>query len=220
MENLIAVEDLIKSAKKNGIDLGKGNPYNRLRYYTKIGWLPHMIRKKGDKKGTRGHYPEWALERLELIEKLKEEGYSNEEIAKKINLKNKTRGVSSFLETPEARTRLLSYVSLALIVLILLAETGIVSVGRTKNKQILENIQTFPRQVLDAGGAYIKTDSKNVFVRSSTVGPNSKIHVSFNDDYSPASRFWISERKVFEGFMLELDAPVAQNAEFSWWITD
>lgn len=48
--DFISVEKLIKILKEKNISFGKGDPYNRLRYYTKIGWLPHMTRKK-TKKG-------------------------------------------------------------------------------------------------------------------------------------------------------------------------
>ena len=43
---LINIKDLIQELKNKNIDFGKGDPYNRLRYYTKIGWIDHMIRKK------------------------------------------------------------------------------------------------------------------------------------------------------------------------------
>ena len=57
MESLISTEKLIEESKTKGIDFGKGDPYNRLRYYTKIGWLPHMQRKKNDEETsiTTGH---------------------------------------------------------------------------------------------------------------------------------------------------------------------
>ena len=46
----VQVIKLIKQAKKEGVQFGRGDPYNRLRYYTKIGWLPHMTRKKTKSK--------------------------------------------------------------------------------------------------------------------------------------------------------------------------
>jgi len=43
--NLISINEVIERAKKLGVDFGKGDPRNRLRYYVKIGLLPHAQRK-------------------------------------------------------------------------------------------------------------------------------------------------------------------------------
>lgn len=40
-DNLIPFDEVVSRAKHAGVDFGKGNPFNRLRYYTKIGLLPH-----------------------------------------------------------------------------------------------------------------------------------------------------------------------------------
>ena len=74
VDNLVSIENLIEAAKRKGLNFGKGDPYNRLRYYTKIGWLPHMVRKSDNEGSIKGHYPEWALNQLIIIEKLKAEG--------------------------------------------------------------------------------------------------------------------------------------------------
>src|SRR3990172_9961752 len=84
MERLIATDDLIKEAEKMGVKFGKGDPYNRIRYYTKMGWLPHMVRKEG-----KGNFPNWALDRLVMIERLKDKNFSNEDITKKIEESNR-----------------------------------------------------------------------------------------------------------------------------------
>ena len=81
---LISVEDLIKILKEKNIDLGKGDPYNRIRYYTKIGWIPHMVRKKNESNVISGHYTEDVIEKIMLIEKMKSQGLGKEEITKKI----------------------------------------------------------------------------------------------------------------------------------------
>jgi len=52
---LINTRDLINELKKRNLNLGKGDPYNRLRYYTKIGWIDHMIRKKDSNGVVVGH---------------------------------------------------------------------------------------------------------------------------------------------------------------------
>jgi len=89
MEKMLSTEELILKAREVGVDFGKGDPYNRLRYYTKIGWLPHMTRQKDADGNIKGHYPEWVLGQLVTIEKLKSEGSDNDEIAKQIETKSK-----------------------------------------------------------------------------------------------------------------------------------
>src|SRR5687767_2796863 len=81
MDNLISLDKFIELAQQRHIDFGKGNPYNRLRYYTKIGWLPHMIRKTNPSTGeVAGHYDLEALETFTQIESLKKSGKTNAEI--------------------------------------------------------------------------------------------------------------------------------------------
>jgi len=52
-EKLISIDEVIERAKKLGVDFGKGDPRNRLRYYVKIGLLPHAKRKVFQKQSTR-----------------------------------------------------------------------------------------------------------------------------------------------------------------------
>ena len=86
MEKFISLKELIKFAKKEGVDLGKGDPYNRLRYYTKMGWLPHMTRKVNEKGDIEGHYPLWVTDTLKTIQELRVSGTPNEQIEQKIKL--------------------------------------------------------------------------------------------------------------------------------------
>jgi hypothetical protein len=70
-ENLIPFDEVVIRAKRAGVNFGKGNPLNRLRYYTKIGLLPHAKRKSFGKGSPVGAYPESVIETLvELNEKL------------------------------------------------------------------------------------------------------------------------------------------------------
>ncbi len=78
----LPVDKIIEIAKKEGINLGKGNPYNRLRYYTRMGWIPHM-RRIG--KTLKGHYPKQVIDTLKQIQKLKEAKVPNKEISKILN---------------------------------------------------------------------------------------------------------------------------------------
>src|SRR4030067_2998616 len=91
-EKLIPVSEFVRRAKELGVRFGFGDPYNRLRYYTKIGLLPHMIRRKVDwNEATIGHYPESALQNLVEIERLKKtEKLPNEEIKKRFEVQEET----------------------------------------------------------------------------------------------------------------------------------
>jgi hypothetical protein len=87
-KDLIEISQLIERAKALGIKLGKGDPRNRLRYFTKLGLLPNAQRITpkgipivlGKPPLAVGAYPVWVLERLAEIDKLKEQGKSFVEI--------------------------------------------------------------------------------------------------------------------------------------------
>lgn len=222
---LIAVRDLIRMAKRKGIDLGKGDPYNRLRYYTKIGWLPHMVRKTGNKGVVEGHYPFWVLERLIFIDKLKNQGLSNVEIAKRVrtaNVRASLGGVFTFLDAAEKRAQFFTYLSLILLFVIFLSELGVISGRGTKQELLQISQRSFDasQTLLDSGNGFFPRREKTVFIKSSFVTTNSKVYITFIDNYSPASRYWVAKVVPTEGFYVELDAPVGQNAAFSWWVSN
>jgi hypothetical protein len=220
MDKLISIENLIDQAKENGIDFGKGNPYNRLRYYTKIGWLPHMVRKKDAKGNTRGHYPLWALSRLIEIESFKTSGLSNDDISKKLNVKTKWQSFIDLIKTADYRNQVFRYVSFVILLLILLNETGIITLGAPKTAVTTLIQANAPVQVLENGSAFVPKNQTKIFIKTPLVKSDYKIYVTFTEDYSPASRFWVSEIKDYSGFTVELDTPVFNNAEFNWWITN
>jgi len=83
-EKFISIEELIKRAKFFGVDFGKGNPKNRLRYYTKIGLIPHAFRKSFNGKPPVGAYPEWVLKRLIEIDKQLKSGKKIQEIKREL----------------------------------------------------------------------------------------------------------------------------------------
>jgi DNA-binding transcriptional MerR regulator len=215
MANLISIEDLIKEAEKSGVDFGKGDPYNRLRYYTKIGWLPHMERKEG-----KGHFPSWALERLVFIESLKSQGLSNEEISKRINSKDKVQAIGTFLKSPETKTKAITYASFIVLLLILSSELGLLPLGKPKGLILNQYGQTAPSQIIQSGTSFVPENKKEVFVKTNSVLETHKIYLTFNDNIIPAARFWVGKKVPFEGFYVELDAPLSKNVEFSWWISN
>lgn len=80
--NLISIDDIILRAKNRGIDLGKGDPRERLRYLTKIGLLPHAKRKSFNGQPPNGAYPEYVIELLTEIDKKLKTGNSIQELKK------------------------------------------------------------------------------------------------------------------------------------------
>jgi hypothetical protein len=223
MEDLISIENLIKEATDRGIDFGKGDPYNRLRYYTKIGWLPHMLRKKDENGDIKGHYALWSVERLILIEQLKAKGLTNEEISKKLTVKNKVQQAYTLVTTKESRNQLIAYATLAILTLVFANELGIIKLGRSKetlNSEVYTNLNTAPRQIIDSGVAFMPKGQKKVFINSPLIKASYKVYVTFNQNYSPAARFWVGDINDFRGFNVELDTQTFENAEFSWWLTN
>jgi len=214
MERLIATEDLIKEAGKRGVKFGKGNPYNRIRYYTKMGWLPHMVRKSG-----KGNFPSWALDRLITIERLKEKNFSNENIAKKIEESNRIINIKNALWSPESRLRFITYVSFALLLFIVGSELNIFPIGISKIL-LTQTRSGISNQILASGNSFMPAGSIKIFIREPLTSVTSKIYITFNQNFTPAARYWVSDKIPFKGFYVELDAPVINNVEFNWWITN
>lgn len=224
-DNLISIEKLIETASKKGVDFGKGDPYNRLRYYTKIGLLPHMQRKVVGGEVV-GHYPVEALDIIIEIEKLKKLGVRNDEIANKIKgLTSGSRAYSPASAVKLARVltpspKALRIIAVLVFVLLVMAGFGVLPVGKSKSELIQRTLELDKKYMVDTGTAYVPKDQNKVFIKSTNVKLNSRINLSFSANYTPAARYWVSQRVPFEGFYVELDAPVAADAEFSWWISN
>lgn len=224
MDDLLSIDKLIEQAAGQGVNFGKGDPYNRLRYYTKLGLLPHMVRKTVNGE-VIGHYPKHSLDLLIEIEKLKSLGLSNDQIDQKLKLlagndahpDHKTIKLARVL-TPSAKT--IKLILVVIFGLMVLAGFGIIPVGKSKSDLIQRTLELDKKFISDSGTSYIPVDQKKVYIKSSQVKSNSKINVTFSSDYTPASRYWISQKVPFEGFYLELDAPTANAVEFSWWVSN
>jgi hypothetical protein len=80
--NLISIDDVILRARGLGIDFGKGDPRERLRYLTKIGLLPHAQRKSFKGEPPNGAYPEYVIELLLEIDREIRAGKSIQELKK------------------------------------------------------------------------------------------------------------------------------------------
>lgn len=225
MIELIATDKFIKKAKEKGVNFGKGSPYNRLRYYTKLGWIPHMTRQKNKRGDVVGHYPKWIIDRLLLIQKLKKRNYTNDEITQKIKTldakRNFLKSINVF-NSPEKRLKTISYISFIILLIIFITEMGILPANYTKN-DLLKNTQQLknsPNQILDSGTGLFPANEKIIYIRSGEVTSTSKINVTFEKNYSPATNYWVSKKIPHEGFYIELNAPVRTNSVFNWFISN
>src|SRR3990167_3584810 len=105
-ETLITTKKIIELARAQGVDFGSGNPEERIRYYIKLGLLPHAVRlaetansksligkEQGstspltinDKRSpfTVGHLPFSAVATLRIINRYKQKGLSYPQISQK-----------------------------------------------------------------------------------------------------------------------------------------
>lgn len=217
MDEFISIDKLIKQAKAKGVNFGTGDPYNRLRYYTKIGWLPHMLRKADKNGDIKGHYPKSSLETLVTIENLKSQGVDNEEIAKKLENKTKKESVINFLKSPDIKKQIVTYSTLLLLFLIFINEIGVINLG--KSKQIVSQDIYSNEQIYASGTSFVPKNQNKIFISFRDLKPNSKVYVTFTQNYSPATRYWVSKIDQQNGFLVELDAPVSSNVEFNWWLS-
>ena len=71
-ENLISIDEVIRRVQNLGVNFGNGDPRNRLRYYVKIGLLPHAQRKSFNNNSPEGAYSEDVVGLLfEIAKKIK-----------------------------------------------------------------------------------------------------------------------------------------------------
>jgi len=220
MEKLISLKELIKQAKREGIDLGKGDPYNRLRYYTKMGWLPHMVRKANSKGDIEGHYPAWVIDTLKNIHLLKNEGISNEQIEQKVRTQNNFKKTTLLFADKNNQTKLALYSLSLLLVIILLTELNVIKIGKDKRSIIDKNITTTTNYIVGSGTGILPKGAKSILIKTNEAKITNRISVTFGDDYSPASRYWVNYLTDQNGFTVETDTPVANDSEFYWFINN
>lgn len=219
METLISLDMLIKELKKKGVDLGKGDPYNRLRYYTKIGWLPHMVRKKNIKNEIVGHYPSWVADTILEIERFRQKGLSNQDISRLMSKENKVKSVKSILFSQDIKNHLVAYMILILVIFVVLVELNLVPINKQVKSMGLSETQNLPQYIYSSGISFVAKGYTNSFVKTKMVSSNDKIYITFKNNYAPATRYWVSNIKDQDGFTVELDSPVAEKADFYWWVS-
>src|SRR3990167_3574316 len=112
----IPTEEVIKLAKEAKVNFGPGKPDERIRYFIKLGILPHAIRKSRDDDlssvgKVSGHLPEWSIKRLIYINKLYQRGLSYPQIAQKIR-RIEARKIALLYKKPQTTQEQISPVEL------------------------------------------------------------------------------------------------------------
>jgi hypothetical protein len=219
--DFISVEKLIKILKEKNISFGKGDPYNRLRYYTKIGWLPHMTRKKNDEGVITGHYPYSVVEVIEMIESLKQKGRNNEEIELLIKNSNKNKSENSILN--KIKKININFLFVFIIIAGFLIE--LIKFNSHNEKIITNPIQenntvTKEKKITDSGISFIPKNQNLIFVASSRVTPTSIIMLNFFNNIGYNNNYFIKEIKPTQGFYIETNYAVPAESKFNWIIIE
>jgi len=216
---LINIKDLINELKKRNIDLGKGNPYNRLRYYTKIGWIDHMVRKKDQNGIVTGHYPLNVLEKIEEIENYKKSGLNNDEITIQLKTKNnKDKNLGNeYVNVLKSKFNL-NYIILAVIIFGFLFELR--NYNSLNEKLQLNTIKNSDQKqiisIAEKGKNTLPSGKNKVFINSKNITLKSIILVTFEGRIEPATHYFVTEKIIEEGFTLETNYPVYKDVTFNW----
>src|SRR3989344_1995857 len=98
-DTLLPLEKIVSLAKRSGVSFGSGNAKERIRYFIKLGILPHAVRKSTVKVASQrnsssdstlstlttnqpvAHLPYWTVERLVKIENFTQKGMTFSQIA-------------------------------------------------------------------------------------------------------------------------------------------
>jgi len=215
---LISVDELIKKLKESNIDFGKGDPYNRLRYYTKIGLIPHMVRKKNDKNTNSGHFPASTYEKILQIERHKEEGLSNEEILKKFNSEEGSFKNQNLFQKIKYNLTINKIFILLIFIGLILETYRFSNSNFFKTNYILEN-NAIPQNLNTVSGVtFIPNGQKKVFIPTNKVNDNSNILLGLRGSIFPASNIFVSEVKENIGFYVETNIEVSKEVKFTWTI--
>src|SRR3989344_3719317 len=109
-QTLLTTNQIIDLARKAGVDFGPGDPAERIRYFIKLGILPHMVRKIPDKTSDFrlqtsdlpatpvGHLAYSSTKKLIDVDRLYKKGYSYPQIAQKLSSEEEVKA-----EQEEAR---------------------------------------------------------------------------------------------------------------------
>jgi hypothetical protein len=220
---LINIKDLINELKKKNIDLGKGNPYNRLRYYTKIGWIDHMVRKKDLNGVVVGHYPKSVIEKIIEIENLKKDGKNNEEITHLLKEKLIQKVDNKKIKKVEFLKFLLEKININIIILLVIVLGFIFELNNYNslkeklpiNQNQIDSI-VVENKILEKGKNVIPSGKNKIFINSKKINEKSIVLLSFEGSIAPANYYFITQKILEEGFLVETNYPVAKDVNFSW----
>ena len=223
MNEYYTIEEMIEIAKKSGISFGRTDPYNRLRYYTKIGWLPHMVRKQGkETKEVIGHYPAWALTTLIKIEQMKKQNFSNEKIAKTLINDTKIRNIKTTILNKNNIRGLSIYAIITGIAIIIFLQINI----RQDNQKILNGymsdstIKLANSKIIDTGVFVVVEGNSEATINTNTVLDNVRISVTFSSTIGQENYYWTEIQEDKKTFKVYLRNPVDENKEFTWTLID
>lgn len=219
--NLISIDELIKAAKKAGVGFGKIDPYNRLRYYTKMSLLPHMERRKAKNGQIKAYYPAGTVQKLLTIEKLKAQGLTNDQILSELN--KRTHTLKDMLRSKLTRPAVLLIIGALVLGVTYLMPNLVANLTQTyaeSTASALSSDSTFAARIQQSGTATLKAGKKSTFVQASKLTEGSDIQVAFRDPLTPASTYSITAKVSGEGFILTADNQPAKDASFFWWVLE
>ncbi|KKR50749.1 MAG: hypothetical protein UT84_C0007G0020, partial [Candidatus Curtissbacteria bacterium GW2011_GWA1_40_16] len=118
-ETLLPTDKIIALAKSAGVDFGPGNPAERIRYFIKLGILPHAQRRSYLDPASNlptapiGHLPYSSVKKLIEVDRLYKTGKTYPQIAQKLNeeekqalaakeQQTKTKGIKNSQQAPQA----------------------------------------------------------------------------------------------------------------------
>jgi len=212
--DLVSVEELIKILKDNNINFGKGDPYNRLRYYTKIGLIPHMTRKKNSNNTNSGHYSKDVISKIIEIEKMKELGLSNEEIIDKLKTSSKA-GKIDYIQLFRDKITI-NHLFISLLVLGSIFEIYRGSFHVEKEVNIKNDTALEKHLIVETGINFVSQGQKKVFVPSKQVKQDSNISITLRGNIFPATQYFVSDIKEGLGFIVETNIEVNSEVKFTW----
>lgn len=94
-DQLIPIENIVKSATENGVTFGFGSPKNHLSYLSKLHLIPSAIRRKLADGKISGCYPESVISTLQKIEQLKNQGLTYSQIKAQLSIINSNTQVQA-----------------------------------------------------------------------------------------------------------------------------
>ncbi|MDO8486686.1 MAG: hypothetical protein Q7S45_00100, partial [Candidatus Curtissbacteria bacterium] len=102
-EDILPTTVIIELAKRQGVDFGPGNPEERIRYFIKLGILPHASRKTPQNNKSAnpvGHLPLWTIKRLIWVTRLSQAGNSYPQIAQKLENQETKKSIEEITRKP------------------------------------------------------------------------------------------------------------------------